>query len=272
MPIMNLLVAFNGSEASVAALRYAAALARARGAHVTALLAHSTHAVFDTTSRWIPKEARALLAEANSGIVTGIEARFEALRGELDLGAALTFRTHAGRVDAVLSEAARAYDALIVGRHMEEDDAHVSHHPDRIALLSGRPVIVVPEGHDVDARHSHAALAWDGGRSAARALSDSLRLLEDQGRVTVLTVGQRKEWPPIEDLLTHLTRHGVEPLHRPFPESEPVTRAILGFCAENDPSLLVMGAYEHSKFREDFLGGVTASVLREIRIPVLISH
>jgi nucleotide-binding universal stress UspA family protein len=36
--------------------------------------------------------------------------------------------------------------------------------------------------------------------------------------------------------------------------------------------LLVMGAYEHSKFREDFLGGVTATVLREIEIPVLLSH
>ena len=35
MPVMNLLVAFNGSDASVAALRYAASLAKQRGAHVT---------------------------------------------------------------------------------------------------------------------------------------------------------------------------------------------------------------------------------------------
>jgi nucleotide-binding universal stress UspA family protein len=34
----------------------------------------------------------------------------------------------------------------------------------------------------------------------------------------------------------------------------------------------VLGAYEHSKFREDFLGGVTAEVLEKIKIPVLLSH
>lgn len=271
MPVMNLLVAFNGSEASAAALRYAAALAKDRKAHVTAILAHSSHDVIDRSSRWIPNEARALLAEANGSIVKSIEDAFEALRPELDLGTALTFREVTGRVDTTLSEAARYYDAIIVGRHMDEDDEHVTVHPDRIALLSGRPVIVVPEGHDAGARHSHAALAWDGSRSAARALSDSLRLLEAQGKVSVLTVGKRSGWP-VADLMTHLARHDVEGVHEDFPESLPVAETILGYCRRNDPSLLVMGAYEHSKFREDFLGGVTANVLRDIRIPVLLSH
>ncbi|TCS65791.1 universal stress protein family protein [Primorskyibacter sedentarius] len=271
MPIMNLLVAFNGSEASIAALRYAASMARARDAHVTAMMAHSTHDVFDTRSRWIPSEARKLLSEAKAGILHEIEARYEALRDELDLGDALSFQSHPGKVDATLSEAARYYDMIIVGRQLDEDDEHVALHPDRIALLSGRPVIVVPDGYDIEARHSHAALAWDGGRSAARALSDSLRLLEVQGRVSVLTVGKKSGFP-IEDLMTHLARHDVEALHDNFPDSHPVAETILAFCERNDPSLLVMGAYEHSKFREDFLGGVTAKVLQDIRIPVLLSH
>lgn len=271
MPIMNLLVAFNGSDASVAALRYAASLARARGAHVTAILAHSTHDVINRSSRWIPKEARALLDEANGGIVTAIENAFESLRAELDLGDALSFREVAGRVDTVLSDAARSFDAIIVGRHMDQDDGHVSLHPDRIALLSGRPVIVVPEGYTADMRHSHAALAWDGGRAAARALSDALQFLEGQGKVSVLTVGRRSDWP-ITDLMTHLSRHDVESVHEDFPETHPVAETVLSYCARHDLSLLVMGAYEHSKFREDFLGGVTAKVLQEIKIPVLLSH
>ncbi|TNF19298.1 MAG: universal stress protein [Rhodobacteraceae bacterium] len=271
MPMMNLLVAFNGSEASVAALRHAAALARDRKAHVTAVLAHSSHDVIDRSSRWIPEEARALLARANSGIIEEIKARFESLRDELQLGEALSFRERAGRVDVTLSEAARYFDAIIVGRPMDDDDGHVSVHPDRIALMSGRPVIVVPEGHEAGARHSHAALAWDGGRAAARALSDSLGLLEAQGKVSVLTVGRRPDWP-IADLMTHLARHDVAAVHEEFPETHPVAETILGYCRRNDPSLLVMGAYEHSKFREDLLGGVTARVLRDIRIPVLLSH
>ncbi len=271
MAIMNLLVAFNGSDASVAALRYAASLARERGAHVTAILAHSKHEVIDSSSRWIPAAARGLLAEANAGILREIEHRFETLRDELGLGDALSLRQQPGRVDASLSEAARCFDALIVGKRDRDDDEHVSLNPDRIALISGRPVIVVPEGYDAGAAHNHAALAWDGSRAAARALSDSLRLLEEDGRVSVLTVGPRAP-QPIDDLLTHLSRHGVEAIHENFPETHPVADTIIAYCQRHDPGLLVMGAYEHSKFREDFIGGVTHSILRDIRIPVLLSH
>lgn len=271
MPIMNLLVAFNGSVASEAALRYAASFAKNRNAHVTAFVAHSTHEVIDSKSRWIPKEARALLMAANENVVGTIKDRFDALARELDLGDQLSFRLQAGRVDTTLAEAARSFDMIIVGQYLEGDDEHVSVHPDRIALLSGRPVIVVPAGYDAQAEHAHAAIAWDGSRAAARALSDSLRLLEYQGKVSVLTIGT-PQGLPVEDLMTHFERHDVAAELETWPEGHPIASTILGYCERRDPSLLVMGAYEHSKFREDFLGGMTASVLRDIKIPVLLSH
>lgn len=271
MPMMNLLVAFNGTDGSVAALRYAASLANRFGGHVTAMLAHSGHEVIDSRTRWIPKEARALLEAANSGILSEIETRFEAERKKLGDGADLQLKVVSGRVDTVLSEAARHYDMLIVGARTDADDEHVTLHPDRIALLSGRPVVVVPAGYDDGATHLHAALAWDGGRAAARALSDSLRLLEDDGRVTVLTVGPRNAWP-IDDLLLHLARHGVEASHEDWPTTHPVAETLLTWCERNSPSLLVIGAYEHSKFREDFLGGMTSDILSRTKIPVLLSH
>jgi len=34
----------------------------------------------------------------------------------------------------------------------------------------------------------------------------------------------------------------------------------------------VMGAYGHSRLREFILGGVTRSLLREMTVPVLLSH
>ncbi|NIY73145.1 universal stress protein [Marivivens donghaensis] len=271
MPMMNLLVAFNGSDGSVAALRYAASLADRLGAHVTAMLAHTSHEVIDRRSRWIPKEARTLLKAANSDILREIEERFETERKALGLAGDLTLKEVTGRVDTLLSEAARHYDMLIVGNHADTDDEHVTLHPDRIALMSGRPVIVVPAGHDGGAALTHSALAWDGGRAAARALSDSLRLLEEGGRVSVLTVGPRTSWP-IEDLMTHLSRHGVDPLLEEWPTSHPVAATLLEWCHRYRPSLLVLGAYEHSKFREDLLGGVTSEVLARIDIPVLLSH
>ena len=33
-----------------------------------------------------------------------------------------------------------------------------------------------------------------------------------------------------------------------------------------------MGAYEHSKFSEDLLGGVTRDILENATLPVLMSH
>lgn len=270
MAVANILAGFNGSPSAEAALAYAASLARPRGAHVTAMLAHTTHEVVDVSSRWIPAEARALIGDAKRRLIEEVEARFDALRPGLDLGERLSWRRASGRVDVVLAEAARSFDMIVVGRHLDADDGHLAHHPDRIALLSGRPVVVVPEGHDADASHSHAALAWDGGRAAARALSDSLALLEDDGRVTLLTVGARPDG--VDDVLAHLARHGVAADHVAHPAGLPVAEALLAFCRDRDPCFLAMGAYEHSKFREDLLGGVTARVLRDARTPVLMSH
>ena len=47
---------------------------------------------------------------------------------------------------------------------------------------------------------------------------------------------------------------------------------ILEFLDKAKPGCLVMGAYEHSKFRQSIMGGVTSSVLKEAKVPVLISH
>lgn len=272
MSMRNILVAFNGSDSSVAALKYAASLARGEG-YVTALVAHAQHESFDSRARWVPDKAREIIAQANADLLAGIANRFEALQAALGLGDRLHFEQVAGRVDTVLAETARTYDLIVVGQDgVGEADDHVSIHPDRIALLSGRPVIVVPQDHDADASHTHAVLAWDASRASARALSDSLGLLEDQGRVTVLTVGENTAPRPVDDLLRHLDRHKVQAEHQPIASEPGVARALIAYCQQTDPCLLVMGAYEHSKFREDFLGGVTARVLRETPVPVLLSH
>jgi len=272
MSIRNILVAFNGSDSAVSALKYAASLAR-NTAHVTVLLAHSKHEVINSRATWVPAKAREILEQANADILDEIEARFEVLREGLALGDRLHFRREAGRVDAVLSECARSFDILIMGQDRAEGvDEHVIQHPDRIALMSGRPVLIVPEGHDADASHAHAAIAWDGSRACARALSDSLGLLEDQGRVTILTLGEDTAPRRVAELMEHLERHDVDATHEVIESKPGPARALLAYCRKKDPCLLVMGAYEHSKFREDFLGGVTARVLKNTPIPVLLSH
>ncbi len=273
MSLKNILVAYNGSEGSISAVKYAAALA-SETTHVTVLLAHSSHDVLNSRGMWVPSSARDIIEHANTEVINGIEARFEDMRAELALGDRLHFRREAGRVDSVISETARAFDLVVIGQDLpsEEVGEHFYLHPDRIALVSGRPVLIVPQGHDAKATHSHAVLAWDGGRAAARALSDALELLEDQGRVTVLSVGETDSPRPSEELVTHLERHGIMADRKKIPATPGPARALLAYCRDTDPCLLIMGAYEHSKFREDFLGGMTTRVLKHTPIPVLLSH
>lgn len=273
MSVRNILVAFNGSADAEAALRYGASIARANGGHVTALLAHSGHEPIHSGAPWVPARARDIIAAANAEILTDIRAKFDALSGDLDLGERLHYLDATGRVDAVISETARCFDVLIVGRPYEAGtDEHVVLHPDRIALLSGRPVIVVPAGYDREAHHDRAAVAWDGSRAAARALFDALQLLAADGEVAVLTVDGTPLPRPLSELTALLDRHGITAHVQYVSQQKTAAATLLAHVESTDPSLLVMGAYEHSKFREDFLGGVTADVLRSIRIPVLISH
>ena len=177
MPVLNILVAFNGSASSISALKYAAALAHKDRAYVTAILAHTSHEVIDRKHRWIPAQAAALIANANDEVIEKIEAKFVELSSELELGDRLLFRKTTGRVDDLLAQTARSFDILIVGQHLDDDDEHITLHPDRIALISGRPVVVVPTDFSLSGTHSHVAVAWDGGRAAARAVSDSPRIL-----------------------------------------------------------------------------------------------
>lgn len=160
-----------------------------------------------------------------------------------------------------------------MGRYNANDsDSHVVVHPDRVALLSGRPVLVIPPKYKRDEPHAHAAVAWDGSRAAARALPDSLRLLKQQGQVSVLTVGDETLPRPIDEVLDHLHRQRIKARHINLEQNHNFGDALIDYCANNDPCMLVMGAYEHSKFRDDFFGGMTSTVLRKIKTPLLLSH
>lgn len=147
--------------------------------------------------------------------------------------------------------------------------------PDVIALQSGRPVLIVPEGYTTEALVEHAVLAWDGKRAAARALAEAMLILETKSRVEFVTVGEvpGAEGRPGLDVVEHLRRHGIATERVRLERKDgSVSRAILGHCRRSGAGLLVMGAYEHSKFREDYLGGVTHDLLRELEIPVLMAH
>ncbi|HSF91566.1 MAG TPA: universal stress protein, partial [Paracoccaceae bacterium] len=149
---------------------------------------------------------------------------------------------------------------------------HMAVHPDVVARNSGRPVIVVPAGYRTESLGDVAVIAWDGRRAAARAVADAMNVLENKSKVTVLSVSKpdQTDLSSIDDLLA---RHGINFTNEVQPKgAETIASRILGTVEKSGAGLLIMGAYEHSKFAEDIFGGVTNEVLKKSTVPVLLSH
>ena len=275
MAIRNLLVAYNASASSGAALSAALFMSRKHDAHLTGLVA--TESRIDVTDRpWLPESLLEAIVDLDRRHVREIEAQFlAACAGRID-----DDRVHSiirrGDADSTVAHYAQMYDLTLIGRHdAMQGSRRLELHPDRIALRSGRPILVIPPGWVEEEFRDHALIAWNGTRSAARALMDALLIVETRQEITVLTVEGRGRTPPLKgiDVVTVLERHGVGTTEVSVkPEGRSVGEIILDECARRSIGLLVMGAYEHSKFREERAAGVTNDVLQECPIPVLISQ
>lgn len=268
----NIVVAFDGTPAARTALNHAAALAKPSQGHVTAVLAHAAAENYAEHGPWIPSEVRKVLKDANERAVAEATDVFETEAATLGLGDRLTFETLAGRVDDVLARRARAADLLVAPRPSAEAEMHVIQHPDQIALRSGRPLLIVPAGSAPMPAPAQIVVAWDGKRAAARAMADALPLLAAGSTVTLLTIGDKIANSAPDLAITHLSRHGFDAQHVTRPAGASIAGAIIAYCAEARPALLVMGAYEHSKFQVELMGGPTVEVLRNADLPVLMSH
>ena len=149
---------------------------------------------------------------------------------------------------------------------------------DRLAVESGRPVLIVPnEGLHKDFG-KRVLVAWNARREAARAVFDALPLLQQAQEVKVVWVNPQEEGGsagdvPAGDICAALARHGVkcEATEVARPQTS-VGRTLLMRAAEYGSDLLVMGCYGHSRLREFVLGGASRHVLDHMAIPVLMSH
>lgn len=276
MAIKNLLIAYGGSESSDAALDFALFMRDKYDAHVTGLLAHNFAPVNQSVSSWITEELRESIKHAQAQTIKNIEARFKQRTASSSAADKIHWISKSGEGDETVARYARLYDLTILGRYDAvhgEDQQELL--PDMIAMVSGRPVMLIPREFDMSTFNEHAVLAWDGKRASSRALADAMQILKTKSLVTIITVadGHAEVSPPEINVETALQRHGVKTQQVILKRSgKSVGYRILEFLEQAQPGLLVMGAYEHSKFRQSIVGGVTSSVLKKAKVPILISH
>ena len=275
MAIKNLLIAYRGSDSSDAALDAALFMRDKYDAHLTGLLAQHFAPVNPSVGSWIPEDVREGIQKAQVQATKEIEAQFRRGTESSSAPKKIHWISKSSDGNASVARYARLFDLTIIGRHDAihgEDDAL---HPDIVAMVSGRPVLLVPREFDMSTFNEHAVFAWDGKRAASRALADAMQILKTKSLVTVITVDddQTEASLPEIDVETALQRHGVKAERVKLArKGKSVSYRILEYIEQARPGLLVMGAYEHSKFRQSIVGGVTTSVLKKAKVPVLISH
>jgi nucleotide-binding universal stress UspA family protein len=172
-----------------------------------------------------------------------------------------------------LAARARPYDFLIVPVYGHPETLSIA---EGLIFESGRPVLLLPPEGMAGHRFDDVVVGWDGSRGAARALAEALDLLAAAESVTVATVTGDKDLvgtAPAEDVVRHLSRHGItaEAVDVPL-GGENAGEALTSFCKKRGADLLVMGAFGHTRAREFLLGGATRSALKEPVLPVLMAH
>lgn len=143
-----------------------------------------------------------------------------------------------------------------------------------VAVRSRAPVLVVPDearGFDCS---GPMAIAWNGSPESCVALRGALPMLRKASSVHVLTVAEDDgyDFPSVE-ASAYLSRYGIESeLHELKRDSAPVSDLLLEAAEAKKAVCLVMGAFGHSRLRENILGGVTRGALQRATLPLLLSH
>jgi nucleotide-binding universal stress UspA family protein len=178
----------------------------------------------------------------------------------------------------VVMDHGRAADLIVAGQTDPDWDlSPLLDFPERLALESGRPLLVVPYIGRYPETGRNVVIAWKAGREAARATFDALPLLREAETVQILEIKERSDDRPAlaadTSIAAALARHGIKPGVRTTVAGEiGVGDEILSRLADMGADLLVMGAYGHSRMREMVFGGATRHIFRHMTVPTLFSH
>ena len=182
-----------------------------------------------------------------------------------------------GYAEDALIAAARYADLVVLGQREPEPmpEATPTDLPERLALHSERPVLVVPHIGAAQSPGRTVMLCWNGLREASRAATGALPILKAAERVIVLTIDAEKGGDSDAGRLAGewLGRHGVKAIvQRDTAAASDVGNVILSRAADSAVDLIVMGIYGHSRMREFVLGGASRTLLGSMTVPLLIAH
>ena len=289
MAIRSILCLVDGGEDSAATIRSAVQIAMAQDAYLEALHVEldpqyavpiaadgMTATMIEDIVDTVAKEGEKRAEAAEKAVREAVENAGASLadpEAAAKPGFAVAFRKRKGREHDMVARHGMLFDLIVLTRRHGEGEAPATPTLETALMESGRPVMVAAP--TVPPRIGHrVAVAWRATVPGAHALAGALPLLAGAEAVTVITVddGHSDDARP-EHVTSYLARHGIASESRHVAaRGRDAGDAILQQAGEADADLLVMGAYAHSRLRQLILGGVTSTVLRQAKLPLLLAH
>jgi nucleotide-binding universal stress UspA family protein len=177
-----------------------------------------------------------------------------------------------GDIETLVARFGRISDLIVVARP-SSGSVQAQRCFDAAVFENGRPTLVIGEKLRF-AITDHVMIAWNGSLEASRAVLGAMPLLHLADRVSIFAAPQyESEGVDAADLAASLHWHGIGAHQLPGPRDDSSTGAALVAAAlEQQATMIVMGAYTHSRLRQSFLGGVTRHLLAHAPVPLLMSH
>lgn len=279
MTIRDISICMASPEGDKAAFNFARALAEARGAHLSCAAFTVLPPIIVGYGEGVTGEVyAAILQETRDTMSKAWKAFEEKLLRDEPAVEMRHIEALPNRVEALSAMNARHADLVVVRAPDAKDEQPHADLLEGVLLGGGRPVLVVPADWKKETVGTRAVVAWDASREASRALHDALMLMPEGAKVCVTTIdakpgdtghGEGPAW----DIGAHLARHGLNvEVRNEDSIGRPVAEALLDVATSFDADLIVMGGYRHARLQQAFLPGVTRTLLRKMKVPLLLSH
>lgn len=179
-----------------------------------------------------------------------------------------------GSAEACMIQRALVADLVVLGQR-NPTEPRTLEAPQDVIMACGRPVLMVPYIGSFAQVGQRPLLAWNDSREARRAFRDALPLVTGVQMASIIRVEPGPDEPDqtVSDLKDYFARRWIKTSFELIANSELTpAEAVLARASDLGADLIVMGAYGHSRTREMVLGGMTRDILREMTVPVLMSH
>lgn len=273
MSFKGICVCLDNRPDAASRLSFALKLAKKHEAHLTAMyMIYVPISYYNPDGQWGP-----IMSQWESEAKKAFElAKHDAEAQAKEEGVSFAWQSFRSTELHKALASARAHDLVIMGQKASiySDTDFGSDFYEGFVLKLGRPVLYLPFQRTLPHKIERIVIAWDGSREATRAISDALPFLKLAKQIRTITIVEAsKDDSHKVDIKTYLSRHGLQMEQDQILESDKTpAEVLLKRSSELNADLIVMGAYGHHRLTELVLGGTTREILKEMNLPVLMSH